>query len=940
MRTHFLTTTAAVALLAAMPAQAQDATWQLNPGTANYNTAANWTPATVPAGTAFFGATNVPNLTFSSVATGVGGWTFNAGAPAYTFTLGANALLFNGAGIVINAGSATINNLISLSFIGPSSAGSAVINNASSGVIGFNGTSTAANAVINNTGRISLGEQGGLGSATIANTGFVSFQNQSRGDNAAINNGSFGAVSFFDTSTAGNASITNNNITSSVEFLNSSSAGNAVLINSLGRLSFSDTSTADNATVITNFGGTTLFTGSSTGGNAAFTTRVGGVFDMSGLTSTGMTAGSIEGAGNYFLGSKTLTVLGSKLFAEVSGAIQDGGASGGMGGSLVKEGNGILLLSGVNTYTGTTTVNAGALIVNGSLSPLSSTTVNNGAALLGGGRVGSITVNGGGFLVPGPVTMPGNMTVAGDLTIQRNAFYVVQVNPLTASRVNVSGSASLDGTAAAIFAPGLYLSRSYTILTADNRRTGRFEDLQTFGLPRNFRARLDYFNNSVELNLRAQLIGNRVGQLPAPPILQIPGSPQIPGLPPTSNDSSAAPPATFTSNRINAGRVIDDFFNNGGTLPPSFVSLYGLAGSNLTSALDQLSGEAATGAQKAGFQLTDQFLNVMLDPFVDGRSGVGGTDHPALGFAPEREALPDDIALAYSKVIKAPPKAVPVYEPRWTVWGGAYGGSNKTSGDLAVTGSHDLSARTAGFAGGFDYRLTPDTVVGFALAGGGTNWSLDQGLGGGKSDAFQSGLYGATRWGPTYLAAAFAFANHWMSTDRFAVGDHLTANFNAQSYGGRLEGGYRFGTSYGGITPYAAIQAQSFHTPGYTETGVIPNGFALTFNGRDATDTRSELGARFDRVLAVYANAVLALRGRLAWAHDWVSDPTLTPLFQALRGTGFIVNGATPAKNSALASAGAEYRLANGITLLAKFDGEFASRSSTYAGTGTVRYAW
>src|SRR5262245_56911962 len=101
-----------------------------------------------------------------------------------------------------------------------------------------------------------------------------------------------------------------------------------------------------------------------------------------------------------------------------------------------------------------------------------------------------------------------------------------------------------------------------------------------------------------------------------------------------------------------------------------------------------------------------------------------------------------------------------------------------------------------------------------------------------------------------------------MSTDRFAVGDHLTANFNAQSYGGRLESGYRFATIYGGITPYAAIQAQSFHTPGYTETDAIANGFALTFNGRDATDTMSELGARFDRVLAVYTNAVLALRAR------------------------------------------------------------------------------
>jgi hypothetical protein len=35
-----------------------------------------------------------------------------------------------------------------------------------------------------------------------------------------------------------------------------------------------------------------------------------------------------------------------------------------------------------------------------------------------------------------------------------------------------------------------------------------------------------------------------------------------------------------------------------------------------------------------------------------------------------------------------------------------------------------------------------------------------------------------TRWGPSYLAAAFAFTNYWMSIDRVAVGDHLTADPN------------------------------------------------------------------------------------------------------------------------------------------------------------------
>ena len=77
--------------------------------------------------------------------------------------------------------------------------------------------------------------------------------------------------------------------------------------------------------------------------------------------------------------------------------------------------------------------------------------------------------------------------------------------------------------------------------------------------------------------------------------------------------------------------------------------------------------------------MTNQFLGLMLDPFVDGRSGVAGTGGPALGFAPEREALPEDIALAYSAVLKAPPTKPPTFEQRWTAWGGAYGGSNRTS---------------------------------------------------------------------------------------------------------------------------------------------------------------------------------------------------------------------------------------------------------------------
>ena len=53
---------------------------------------------------------------------------------------------------------------------------------------------------------------------------------------------------------------------------------------------------------------------------------------------------------------------------------------------------------------------------------------------------------------------------------------------------------------------------------------------------------------------------------------------------------------------------------------------------------------------------------------------------------------------------------------------------------------------------------------------------------------------------------------------------------------------------------------------------------------RRPTDTRSELGVRFDNQMLLYPGAVLALRARLAWAHDWATDPVLGAVFQTLPG--------------------------------------------------------
>ena len=360
----------------------------------------------------------------------------------------------------------------------------------------------------------------------------------------------------------------------------------------------------------------------------------------------------------------------------------------------------------------------------------------------------------------------------------------------------------------------------------------------------------------------------------------------------------------FNHNQQNVANALNNFFNGGGTLPPNFVSVFGLTGSSLANALAQLDGETATGAERAAFQVTNQFLELMLDPFANGRrdTGLGGS---TLSFVPEHEAdLPQDIALAYAPILnKTPPKST--FNQRWTAWGEVYGGANSETGDATV-GSSNIAASTFGYAGGLDYHFTPDTVTGFALAGAGTSWGLANGLGRGRSDAFQAGAYGVSWFGPAYVAGALALTNHWFTTDRSALGDQLTATFVGQSYGARFEMGYRYAVLPTlGVTPYGAVQFQDFHTPAYKEGDLTPGGFGLSYNAMNGTDVRTEIGSRFDAPTLLYGKP-LVLYGRVAWAHDMVSNPALSAAFTSLPEQPLPSNGAPIPRNSALGSAGAQ----------------------------------
>jgi uncharacterized protein with beta-barrel porin domain len=977
-------------------------------GNFNFNANANWNPATAPGsvtqtGTATFGATttNGANISFSAGATTLSGFTFNAAASNYAFFNTTTNLTFNGAGIVIIGGSATFTNSLEgiTTFDNNSTAGSAAF--ANGGTISFNNTSSGGNATFaNNGGAISFGQMGGTntstaGSATIMNSsgnGNTLFADTSTAGSALITNSSGGFTTFTGTSTAGGAHITNNG--GQAAFTVTSTAGNATITNSnLGFILFENSSSAGSA-AITNSGAETQFLGTSTAGNATITNSNGSTAFRFGSTAGSAhitnTNGSVQFADTSSAGSATITNDNSRtVFADSSTA----------GSAVIANGNGsiITFINNANAGTAAITNNSGqtqfiatsagsAAITNnsggttsfGAASTAGNATItnNNGGAtqFVSTGTAGNATItnnNGGAtqfsfFSTAGNAiitndngtvaffvqsdggaahlingaggtidfsgsTGPNNdnqlnvgsiagtgtfivgqqqrVSVSGSLAFTSGALYLVQVSGSSASQIAVAGTATLAGTVEVDVLSRLTQKTTYTILTSSGLNNTMFASVI---LGSNFASNptLSYVGGNVLLTLAPSLLS--------------------PNLPPGAN-----------ANQKGLAAAIDNALLGGGSLPAAFNTLFGLSGGNLQTALTQISGETATGAQQTTFDAMGMFMGLLTDPFMNRGGGFGGGALP-LGYADEASAYAATKRTdAFAMFTKAPPA---VYEPRWSVWAAGFGGSQSTSGNAAL-GSNNATSNIAATAVGADYQFSPNTIAGFALAGGGTSFSVANG-GTGRSDLFQAGAYLRHTSGAAYITGALAYGWQDITTNRtvtVAGLDQLRAEFNTNAWSGRLEGGYRFVTPWNGgigLTPYAAAQFVIFDLPAYAEQAISgTNNFALANTARDVTDARSELGIRTDKSYAI-ADGILTLRGRLAWAHDFDPDRSIAATFQALPGAFFVVNGAAQASDSALTTAAIEMKWKNGWSAAATFEGEFSNVTSSYAGKGIVRYQW
>src|SRR5690606_34702336 len=240
-----------------------------------------------------------------------------------------------------------------------------------------------------------------------------------------------------------------------------------------------------------------------------------------------------------------------------------------------------------------------------------------------------------------------------------------------------------------------------------------------------------------------------------------------------------------------------------------------------------------------------------------------------------------------------------------TAWGSAFGSWGGIDGDGNAAG---LDHSAGGFVFGLDGLVAEDVRFGIMTGYSQSSFNADTSSSSGSSDNYHLGLYGGTQMGNLGFRSGIAYTWHQVSTSRSVefpgFVDRLSSDYDAATFQGFAELGYRIETENMSLEPFANLAYANLSTDGFTEKG---GAAALTSASQSTDSTFTTLGARASMSFDI-GDAKAKARGMIGWRHAFNDTvPTATHAFAA--SDEFTVTGAPIAKDSAVIEAGLAFAI-------------------------------
>lgn len=692
--------------------------------------------------------------------------------------------------------------------------------------------------------------------------------------------------------------------------------------------------------------GTLYLTGANTySGGTTVTTGTLRVDAASALGSGGLSvgaAGTFRASGSFTFGDAVVldgnVSTAGTFLVDASQALTLSGVISGDSG-LTKTGDGLLILTATNTFTGVTTISTGTLQIGnggttGSLAGdvvnnanlvfnLSSTyaftdavTGNGAVAFTGGGTVLFSASYGGAVSVDDTnVQLASGSSNASAFTLNQGGVLsgTASIGALTANSGSTVAPGYSPGTltvngpvafnAGSTYAVDIKAAGAHDLITAAGAVTLSSEaGVEVSAAPGNYSS----MGTITILTTTATLTGTFGGA--------------------TSNFAFLTPDLTYdaqnvyltlVSNGMNfvdyartpnqAGVAVAAQALGGGN--SLYEAIFSLPKGAVAPVFNQLTGEVYASAQTV-IQQQSIFL----------RDAVGSRLRQSL-------TAPSPGALSYATKAAGPATAQLGEGFTPTLWAQGFGGWGEVSG---TSNAASVSSTVGGVFGGIDLAVLDNVRVGLIGGYSHTSFDVDARSSSGSMNNYDIGLYAGAQFDAVALRGGASYTWHDISASRtvffpgyYGANDADYTVGTTQLFG---EIGYDLSVGAYAFEPFVGLAYVNISGDSFTEEGTITS--ALSVDTSSQSTFYSTLGIRAATSFTV-AGRTLTTTATLGWQHAFGdTNSSANMLFASGGTTPFDVQGVPIAQDVALVGVGLGYQLSESAELELTYAGQLANESN------------